>query len=487
MTTATVTKPFGNCYWVEPGRLLAGEYPTPEQLEALVAARFHTFIDLTRPGEMPAYENYLRVYERVKYLRFAIVDHGIPHEPSVVSGALDAIDEALAAGGNVYVHCRAGIGRTGTVIGCYLIRRGHAADVALERLNALWRGCERSLRWPQVPETAEQIAYVLKWQEPQTARTLAMRATTTSGVDRYQGAMLGLALGDALGSLLPTAERERIERIEQLTAGGPLELPQGAWTADTAMTLCVAQSLLACGDVDLDDQLARYLQWQRNGDPSSTGVALAVPPELERSLATWAWSRKPLGSSHDPNKRDPHTLARTLPVAMYFLDKPTSVIDQAAEVSRTTLQSPLVLDACRVFGAVLLDALQGRSKSDILNFEVTPAARALRLRLLKRETHRLLQGHWRRLTRKPGEGDALALLSATLRIFERTEDFVSGLVLAVNESSVPAHAGAVFGALAGAHYGLAAIPPDWRGIVVAEEKLLETAEELLRARRRGVG
>jgi ADP-ribosylglycohydrolase len=166
---------------------------------------------------------------------------------------------------------------------------------------------------------------------------------------------------------------------------------------------------------------------------------------------------------------------------MFYSNKPTSVVDQAAEVSRATLQSPLVLDACRVFGAVLLDALQGKSKGDILELESTPAARALHLVLLKRETLRLLQGRWRRLTRMPPDGDALALVGATLRAFAGSDDFVSGLVLAVNESAVPAHAGAVFGALAGAHYGLGGIPPGWRAGVIDETRLLATAEALLKA------
>jgi len=471
-----MTKPFANSYWVEPGRLLAGEYPTPEQLDALVAARFTTFIDLTRPGEMSAYESHVRNHESVVCLRFAIVDHGLPSSPAVVSRALDAIDEALAAGRNVYVHCRAGIGRTGMMMGCYLIRRGYSGEDALQRLNVLWRECGRALRWPCVPETLEQIAFVQKWCELETSRP---EPSALSILDRYQGAMLGLALGDVLGSARSKGAREHVPNADAFQENSP-ELPRGAWTANTAMTLCVAESLLACGTVDLEDHLIRYLHWQRTGEPSSTGVALNVPAELERTLATWQSSRKPLSSSHDPKKRDPHTLARTLPVAMYFASEPTQVIDQAAEVSRATLQSPPVLDAVRVFGVLLLDALQGRDKSDILELDKTPAAHALRSRFLKRETQKFLLGGWRRLTHMPKEGDALGLMSATLRIFEQTEEFDVGLLEAVSESPVPAHAGAVFGALAGAYYGLAGIPPEWRGVAIGEHKLMTVAEALLK-------
>ena len=80
----------------------------------------------------------------------------------------------------------------------------------------------------------------------------------------------------------------------------------------------------------------------------------------------------------------------------------------------------------------------------------------------------------------PQEGDALVLMSATLRIFEQTEEFDVGLLEAVSESPVPAHAGAVLGALAGAYYGLAGIPPEWRGVAIGEHKLMTVAEALLK-------
>jgi protein-tyrosine phosphatase len=76
---------------------------------------------------------------------------------------LDAIDEALARGKNVYVHCYAGVGRTGTVVGCYLVRHGMAPRDALATI-ARWRE-GRSTAHRRSPETDNQERFVLAWSE----------------------------------------------------------------------------------------------------------------------------------------------------------------------------------------------------------------------------------------------------------------------------------------------------------------------------------
>jgi hypothetical protein len=75
------------------------------------------------------------------------------------------IADALAAGKNIYVHCRAGIGRTGTTVGCYLVEQGLSGEAALAELNRLWQFCARSVTWPEVPQTGNQANYILGWPE----------------------------------------------------------------------------------------------------------------------------------------------------------------------------------------------------------------------------------------------------------------------------------------------------------------------------------
>ena len=161
--------PIKYAYWVEEGRLLAGEYPL-EHLQALLDAGVTAFIDLTRPGEssrrgdLPPYREQLEQLadSAARHLPFPIPDMRVPSEARTAE-ILDAIDAELSAGGIPYVHCRAGVGRTGTIIGCWLARHGERGDAALERLAALWEGTALSEHFPRTPENDLQHEYVRDW------------------------------------------------------------------------------------------------------------------------------------------------------------------------------------------------------------------------------------------------------------------------------------------------------------------------------------
>ena len=161
-------RPLLNSYWVIPGRLLAGEYPgdpDPAQARLRLAhlgdAGIDSFVDLTEEDELAPYRPWLP--KQAEYLRFPIVDTGVPNNVSDTRAVLAAIHGALARGKGVYVHCRAGIGRTGLIIGCFLAGEESSGRAALKTLNRLWRQSERSAAWPEVPQTSEQAAYIRGW------------------------------------------------------------------------------------------------------------------------------------------------------------------------------------------------------------------------------------------------------------------------------------------------------------------------------------
>ncbi len=160
--------PLANSYWVIPGRLLAGEYPavadraeSSSRLGRLRLAGLDTYIDLTEPGERPDYRHFLS--KRAEYLRSAIVDESVPATVAQTRELLAAIRSALACKRSIYVHCRAGIGRTGLLMGCYLAEEERDGEAALERLNLLWRQSARAQHWPRVPQTTEQTDYIRRW------------------------------------------------------------------------------------------------------------------------------------------------------------------------------------------------------------------------------------------------------------------------------------------------------------------------------------
>ena len=172
----TETRPIPESYWVEPGRLLAGEYPggfdgevTRKRIDALLEAGFDTFIDLTGPNELVAYTQALfdeaKIYELdVKYYRFPVIDFGLPAHNQMKS-ILDKIDESLQTGHKLYLHCWGGIGRTGTTVGCYLVRRGRTGEEALKRLAEWWKKVPKSYYHRQSPETQEQADFIRNWAE----------------------------------------------------------------------------------------------------------------------------------------------------------------------------------------------------------------------------------------------------------------------------------------------------------------------------------
>jgi hypothetical protein len=169
-------RPIAESYWVLPSRLLAGEHPgqhqeelTRKRLDAMIEAGFDLFIDLTKPGENLPYfrilEEEARVYRvDVAYQSFPIGDFDLPTVERMNS-ILNAIDKSLNAGRKIYLHCWGGIGRTGTTVGCYLVRQGRTGNEALRQLSAWWRDVPKSSYHPHSPETLEQMNFVLNWAE----------------------------------------------------------------------------------------------------------------------------------------------------------------------------------------------------------------------------------------------------------------------------------------------------------------------------------
>jgi protein-tyrosine phosphatase len=160
--------PIPGAYWVRPGQLLAGPYPggwgenrARERLRALLAAGVDLFVDLTESSERDSYEPLLneeaaRLNRRVSHIRLSIPDMDVPPAEEMVR-ILDTIDSALIEGKMVYVHCMGGIGRTGTVVGCFLVRHGMTGDNALREIARLLHDGS--------PETIEQRAMITNWRE----------------------------------------------------------------------------------------------------------------------------------------------------------------------------------------------------------------------------------------------------------------------------------------------------------------------------------
>lgn len=178
-------RPFPNSYWATP-LLVACEYPwTPtwtgrsQKIDLLLRAGVRTFIDLTESGELCPYQPHLSAHvsslgidedrEPVEYYSFPIADRSLPHSVEYVRQILEVLKDNARRGRITAVHCRGGIGRTGLVVGCWLVESGTVEDgaAALQFIAEEWKSVEKYRRFPQSPETGGQCEFVLNYERLQ--------------------------------------------------------------------------------------------------------------------------------------------------------------------------------------------------------------------------------------------------------------------------------------------------------------------------------
>jgi ADP-ribosyl-[dinitrogen reductase] hydrolase len=367
-------------------------------------------------------------------------------------------------------------GRTGLVVACWLQEHGRTPNVAMAELNAKWRTVKKSSGQPESPETPLQVDWVKTW--PQRRR----RVQKLTLCDRYRGAMLGLAVGDALGTTLEFKAPGTFKPITDMIGGGPFGLEPGQWTDDTAMALCLAESLIEKCSFDPKDQMARYCRWWKEGYLSSTGTCFDIGATVRKSLESYLHTGKPFAGSTDPFTSGNGSLMRLAPVPVAFRSNFGLAIQNAGESSRTTHGAPSAVDACRYFAGLLLGALAGQSKQEILSaFYCLGPDRDYRQRhVLSPEIAEIASGSFKQ--KEPpeivGSGFVVRSLEAALWAFHRSDSFREGALRAVNLGDDADTIGAIYGQLAGAYYGVNAIPQDWIERLALRELISEKATAL---------
>ena len=185
--------------------------------------------------------------------------------------------------------------------------------------------------------------------------------------NRYRGALLGLACGDALGTTLEFHPPGTFNPLVTMIGGGPFRLKAGEWTDDTSMALCLAESLVECGGFEPVDQMQRYLRWWQDGYLSSTGRCFDVGIAVAAALGKYQNTGHPFAGSTDPRSAGNGSLTRLAPAVLAYRATPEQVIYYAVESSRTTHGAQTCLDACKLYAAMILAALEGASKEEILS------------------------------------------------------------------------------------------------------------------------
>lgn len=273
---------------------------------------------------------------------------------------------------------------------------------------------------------------------------------------RARGGLLGLACGDAVGTTLEFAPRDSRPPVTDMVGGGPFHLHPGQWTDDTSMALCLAESLLACHGFDARDQLERYVRWWRDGYLSSTGTCFDIGATTRQALANYLASGRLVADNDQPHKAGNGSLMRLAPVVLWYWPDRRAAVAEAAESSRTTHAAAEAVDACRVLAVVLCNALDGQPASALLDGAIT-VARTPKLQAIAR-------GEYRNKPRDAirSSGYSVDSLEAALWCVQATGDFRDAILLAANLGDDADTVAAITGQIAGALYGVEAIPPHWR-------------------------
>ncbi len=305
-------------------------------------------------------------------------------------------------------------------------------------------------------------------------------------LDRFRGALLGLAVGDALGTTLEFRRPGSFQPITDMVGGGPFGLEPGQWTDDTSMALCLAESLVEQQRFDPLDQLERYRRWQDDGHLSSTGRCFDIGNTVRAALERYEAARRSGAvTTSEFGPTDPHSagngsIMRLAPVPMAFAGRPRDAIEYAAQSSRTTHGAREAVDACRYLGALLVGALRGAGKDELLAERYSPVPGYWDERPLAPAIDEVARGSFR--TREPpeirGTGYVVKSLEAALWAFHRSADFRSGCLRAVNLGDDADTTGAVYGQLAGAFYGASGIPGEWVERLALRERIEELARGL---------
>lgn len=302
-------------------------------------------------------------------------------------------------------------------------------------------------------------------------------------LERYEGAMLGLAVGDALGATLEFMRPGEFTPLTDMVGGGPFGLAPGQWTDDTSMALCLAESLLACGGFQPDDQMRRYLRWLDEGYWSSTGTCFDIGVTTRQSLGRFRATGEPYAGPSNDRSAGNGSLMRLVAIPLRYAAQPELAIRLAGDSSRTTHAAQTAIDACRYFGGLVIGALLGHEKQELLAPRFSPVACLWEQQPLHPEVDAVAAGSF--LEKNPpairGTGYVVRTLEAALWAFASTGSFEDGALAAVNLGDDSDTTGAVYGQLAGAFYGLSGIPVHWRDRVSRREDILGIAEALCEA------
>lgn len=299
-------------------------------------------------------------------------------------------------------------------------------------------------------------------------------------LDKIKGALVGLAIGDALGVHLEFTKPGSFEPIKDYMDGNPYDIPKGYWTDDTSMALCMADSLIEKKGFDAEDIMKRFCEWQRKGYRSSIGRCFDIGNTTRHALMEY-WrdpSKGPYRGLTDFTSSGNGSIMRLAPIAMFYHGDIIKTLFYAGESSKITHGSEECVEACRALSEILFNGFNTEiaDSSDLYSLDIRHAP-------LKTKIKSVIHGSYcdKLDSEIKGSGYVVNSLESALWAYHNSSSFEDAVLKAVNLGDDADTTGAVCGQIAGAFYGYDAIPQHLKDGLYQHDVIVELAEKLYEA------
>lgn len=288
--------------------------------------------------------------------------------------------------------------------------------------------------------------------------------------DKLLGSLIGLAVGDAVGTTVEFRQRDTFEPVTDMRGGGPFSLPPGYWTDDTSMALCLADSLIHDPQLSKFDLLSRFSDWYREGYNSSTGRCFDIGTTTRAAIREFESTCSTVNNTHFMDAGN-GSIMRLSPAVIKHYRDPELAVRIAILQGETTHGATECIDSCELLAKLILNALSATDKQSVFDVELDTVVSPRVSDCLNRLT--VVRDDVK------SSGYVIDTIHAAMWCFYNTDSFEEAVLKAVNLGDDADTVGAVTGQIAGAYYGLSGIPASWTSKLYDKDRIIALGETLI--------
>ncbi|MGK6329517.1 ADP-ribosylarginine hydrolase Tri1 [Erwinia sp. DT-104] len=318
--------------------------------------------------------------------------------------------------------------------------------------------------------TRANLEHTASQKKPEWMKNKQRLISDDDALDRAKGALIGLAIGDAVGTTLEFLPRDR-SVVNDMVGGGPFSLKAGEWTDDTSMALCLAETYISAGKMDMHIFRENLVRWYHYGENSSNGRCFDIGNTTRCALEEYLKKGDDWFGNTGVETAGNAAIIRHAPVAIYHRNSLYKNWNDSKRQSLATHGSAESINSCQFLGLILHYLLNGYTKQDTFSPHVWPCS--LRVLLIN-------AGEYKEKSRDQirSSGYVIDTLEAAMWAVWNTNNFRDAILLAANLGDDADSVAATAGQIAGALYGYSNIPQEWRGKLVQEKRIASIAQQL---------